>query len=55
MDMSGKVVSNRFRRPKVSMVYTAGRAKIQLVIPQPSEVIKAVRRLNPASINMDEE
>jgi hypothetical protein len=52
IDISGNVVSRSLRRPKVSMVYIAGRAKTQLVIPQPSDVMRAMRWLKPALRNM---
>ncbi len=55
MDISGNVVRRRLRRPKVSIVYTAGRAKIQFVIPQPSETSRASRRPKPAFRNMEDE
>lgn len=55
MDISGNVVSSRLRRPKVSIVYTAGRAKIQFVIPQPNDTRRASRSPNPADLNMEDE
>lgn len=45
--MHGNVVSNSLRRPKVSMVYTAGRAKTKLTMPKPQDPSRAEMVLNP--------
>ena len=50
--MSGKVVSNRLRRPKVSMVLTAGIANSQLTTPVPSDTANALTCEKPASIKI---
>jgi hypothetical protein len=47
--MLGKVKSSRLRRPKVSMVQTAGKAKTQLTRPNPKEAISASFWVYPAS------
>jgi hypothetical protein len=48
-DMSGKVVNSKFRRPNVSIVYTAGSAKTQLIIPAPSDARIPDCSVNPPS------
>jgi|SRR5712664_3635584 hypothetical protein len=51
-DMRGKVVRSRLRRPKVSMVYTAGMAKRKLITPQPREAPRALISERFASRNI---
>lgn len=47
MAMSGNVVSRRFRRPKVSIVQTAGKAMTKLRAPNPQEARRAWMLLKP--------
>jgi hypothetical protein len=49
MARNGNVKSSRLRRPHVSMVKTAGRAKTQLRMPVPMEARSAVDRPYPES------
>lgn len=53
-DMRGKVKSRRLRRPKLSIVKTAGRANRKLMIPKPSDAIKAALREKPELTNISE-
>jgi len=53
--MSGKVVSSRLRRPKRSMVKTAGSAKSQFITPKPKEARRAEVSLKPLSTKIEEE
>ena len=55
IDISGKVVRSRFRRPKVSIVYTAGIANSQFIKPKPREAAKAEMGEKCASRNICEE
>jgi len=48
--MFGKVKSRRERRPKVSMVQKAGKAKSQLTRPKPKEASRAWKSVWPASM-----
>jgi hypothetical protein len=50
--MRGNVVNKRFLRPKVSMILIAGRAKTQLIIPNPQEAIRACASEKPDWVNM---
>lgn len=50
--ISGKVVSSRFRLPKVSIVYTAGKAKTKLMHPKPKEANRACVSEKRASVKM---
>lgn len=45
--MFGKVKSRSPRRPKVSIVQTAGQAKAKFTIPKPKEARRAVLRFAP--------
>jgi hypothetical protein len=45
--MFGKVKRRRPRRPKVSIVQTAGQAKTKFTRPKPKEARRAVFRLAP--------
>jgi len=53
--MSGKVVSKRFLRPKLSMVKNAGRAKSQFMTPNPREADRALIGENFASRKISDE
>ena len=53
--MSGKVVRRRLRLPKVSIVYTAGKAKSQLMRPKPKEARSAWMLSKPDWEKMVEE
>lgn len=46
-----RTYSNRPRRPKVSMVHTAGQAKTKLTRPKPNEASSAVMLSAPALAN----
>lgn len=39
--MSGKVLRRRLRRPKVSIVYIAGMAKMKFITPKPRDAASA--------------
>lgn len=54
-NMLGKVNSSRPRRPKVSIVQTAGHAKTKLTRPKPNDASSAVMLLAPALEKMVEE
>jgi hypothetical protein len=54
-DMNGNVVSKRLRRPKVSIVHTAGKAKRKLIMPNPKDAERAERSLKPALLKIWEE
>lgn len=54
-DMRGKVVSKRLRRPKVSIVYTAGMANKKLMMPKPRLARRAEILVNPDSAKITEE
>ncbi len=54
MDIKGNVIRRRLRRPKVSIVYTAGRAKTQFMIPKPREADRADILENLASMKISE-
>jgi hypothetical protein len=45
--MLGKVKRRRPRRPKVSIVQTAGQAKAKFTMPKPKEAKRAVLRSAP--------
>lgn len=53
--MNGKVVSKRLRRPKVSIVYTAGMANKKLMMPNPMLARRAAMWENPESTKITEE
>ena len=53
--MLGKVKSRRPRRPNVSMVQTAGQAKMKLIRPNPHEPSRALVGDAPARTRMVEE
>lgn len=53
--MLGKVKSRRERRPQVSMVQTAGQAKMKLTNPKPKEARRACRLPAPAFLKTVEE
>jgi len=53
--MLGKVKRRRPRRPKVSMVQMAGKAKTQFTRPKPKEASRAVSWLAPASTKIVDE
>lgn len=48
-DIRGNVVKSKLRRPKVSIVYMAGIAKSQLIIPNPRLADKAEIGKKPPS------
>lgn len=48
----GKVKRSRERRPKVSMVQKAGKAKSQLTRPKPKEESRAWNSVEPESLKM---
>lgn len=54
-DIRGKVVSKRLRRPKVSMVYTAGMANKKLMMPKPRLARRAEILENPEFTKITEE
>jgi hypothetical protein len=54
-DMRGNVVSRRFLRPKVSMVYTAGRAMTKFRAPNPQEASRAWIWVKLASVKIVDE
>lgn len=51
----GKVKSSKFRRPKVSIVQMAGKAKTKLTRPNPKEERRVSRVFDPASLNIVDE
>jgi hypothetical protein len=53
--MFGKVKIKRLRRPKVSIVQTAGQAKMKFMMPKPKEARRAPMLEAPASEKMVEE
>lgn len=53
--MRGNVVSKRLRRPKVSIVYTAGIANKKLMMPKPRLARRAAISVNPELENITEE
>lgn len=50
--MLGKVNSNRARRPNVSIVHNAGKAKRKLISPKPKEAQRACMAVNPEFLKM---
>jgi hypothetical protein len=50
--MLGKVKSRRERRPKVSMVQKAGKAKRKLTAPKPKDARSALKSEVPDSLKM---
>jgi hypothetical protein len=52
--MFGNVTSSKLRRPKVSMVYTAGMAKMKVIRPKPIETSRHSLMLYPASAKIVE-
>ena len=50
--MFGKVKSRSERRPNVSIVHIAGKAKMKLTMPKPNEAISALKSDIPASLKM---
>ena len=53
-NMLGKVESRRPRRPKVSIVQIAGKAKRKFTNPKPNEAMSAVFSEAPPSLKMVE-
>ena len=51
----GNDISKRLRRPKVSMVHTAGNARAKLMAPKPNDDSRACISVKFASVKMDEE
>jgi hypothetical protein len=45
--IKGKVVRRRLRRPKVSIVWMAGRAKTKFMMPKPREAVREERGVKP--------
>jgi hypothetical protein len=54
-DMRGNVISRRFLRPNVSMVYTAGRAMTKFRAPKPQEASRAWIWVKLACVNIVDE
>jgi hypothetical protein len=50
--MFGKVKRRRARRPKVSIVQMAGKAKMKLIRPNPKEAKRAWKSLKPDFLKM---
>jgi len=53
--MLGKVKSKRPRRPNVSIVHTAGQAKVKLTKPNPKDARRACFSLKPPCLKIVEE
>ena len=54
-DMRGNVISRRFLRPNVSMVYTAGSAMTKFRAPKPHDASRAWIWVKLASVNIVDE
>ena len=50
--MRGKVMSNKGRRPNLSIVNIPGMANSQLIMPNPHEASSAEVLLNPLSVKI---